>query len=168
MPFRNAVLIVAFSACLSAVSARQGPLRSSPRPGRRSPHPAAAKLKNPVPANAASVAAGLAVYQKQCAGCHGDTGKGDGAMGEELTPKPSNLSDADWKHGATDGEIFTVIRDGVKSTGMKPYGRKMTTHQLWDVVNYLRNIGLKLGTLKIVVADDLPASRWIARAGWIV
>jgi hypothetical protein len=26
---------------------------------------------------------------------------------------------------------------------MKPYGRKMTTHQLWDVVNYLRSIGPK-------------------------
>ena len=43
--------------------------------------------------------------------------------------------------GSTDGEIFVVIRDGVKNTGMKPYGRKMTTHQIWDVVNYLRSMG---------------------------
>ena len=44
-------------------------------------------------------------------------------MGEELTPKPSNLTDADWKHGSTDGEIFTVIRDGVKGhrhEGLRP------------------------------------------------
>ena len=65
-----------------------------------------------------------AVYQKQCAGCHGDTGKGDGTMGEELTPKPSNLADADWKHGSTDGEIFTVIRDGVKPPAMRPYAAR--------------------------------------------
>ena len=143
-PIRDAVLIVAFSACLSAVlGARALQDHQHPAEGGAHHHPAAAKLKNPVPTSAASIAAGLAVYQKQCAGCHGDTGKGDGAMGEELTPKPSNLSDADWKHGATDGEIFTVIRDGVKSTGMKPFGRKMTTHQLWDVVNYLRSIGPK-------------------------
>jgi mono/diheme cytochrome c family protein len=109
-------------------------------------HPQAAKLKNAVPSSAASIAAGLALYQKQCAGCHGDTGKGDGTLGEELSPKPSNLTDADWKHGSTDGEIFTVIRDGVKSTGMKPYGRKMTAHQVWDVVNYIRSIGPKTGT----------------------
>src|SRR4051794_14161577 len=104
-------------------------------------HPAAAKMQNPVAANAASIAAGKQAYDKQCAGCHGDGGKGDGAMGEELYPKPANLVDADWKHGSTDGEIFVVIRDGVKNTGMKPYARKMTTHQMWDVVNYLRSIG---------------------------
>ena len=35
----------------------------------------------------------------------------------------------------------------------------MTTHQLWNVVNYVRSLGPKTGTpLKIVVADDLPAS----------
>jgi mono/diheme cytochrome c family protein len=64
-------------------------------------------------------------------------------MGEKLTPKPSNLADADWKHGATDGEIFTVIRDGVKGSGMKSFNSKMTTHQLWDVVNYVRSLGPK-------------------------
>src|SRR5215813_10244252 len=94
-------------------------------------HPAAAALKNPVKADAASIAAGKQAYDKQCAGCHGDTGKGDGAMGEELNPKPANLADGDWKHGSTDGEIFVVVRDGVKNTGMKPYGRKIATHQIW-------------------------------------
>ena len=105
-------------------------------------HPEAAKLKNPVPANAASVAAGQTAYAKQCAGCHGDTGKGDGSMGEELNPKPSNLTDADWKHGSTDGEIFVLIRDGgSKGTGMKGYKSKLTEHQIWDVVNYVRSLG---------------------------
>jgi mono/diheme cytochrome c family protein len=103
-------------------------------------HPAAAALKNPVAADATSIAAGKQLYDKQCAGCHGDTGKGDGAMGEELNPKPANLTDAEWKHGSTDGEIFVVVRDGVKNTGMKPYARKLTTHQMWDVVNYVRSL----------------------------
>jgi mono/diheme cytochrome c family protein len=103
-------------------------------------HPAAAALKNPVAADATSIAAGKQIYDKQCAGCHGDTGKGDGAMGEELNPKPANLTDADWKHGSSDGEIFVVIRDGIKNTGMKPYARKLTTHQLWDAVNYVRSL----------------------------
>ena len=38
----------------------------------------------------------------------------DGGMvlhaGAKLTPRPSNLVDADWKHGTTDGEIFAVVR----------------------------------------------------------
>ena|SRR5256885_14950152 len=104
-------------------------------------HPEAAKTKNPVAADAQSIAAGKEVYDKQCAGCHGDTGKGDGAMGSDLNPKPPDLTDADWKHGSTDGELYLVIHDGAKNTGMKAFGKKLTPHQIWDVVNYIRSIG---------------------------
>ena len=144
---RDAVFIVALNVCGTvALGARTPQAHQHPPEGRAHHHPQAAKLNNPVLVSTASIAAGQALYQNQCAGCHGDTGNGDGAMGEELNPKPSNLSDADWKHGSTDGEIFTVIRDGVKSTGMKPFARKMTTHQLWDVVNYVRSLGPKTGS----------------------
>ena len=104
-------------------------------------HPAAEQIKNPVAADAASIASGKALYEKHCTECHGDSGKGDGTMADEYTPKPANLTDAEWKHGSSDGEIFVVIRDGVKGTGMKAFARKMTAHQIWDVVNYLRSIG---------------------------
>ncbi len=100
-----------------------------------------AKPKNPIKADATSIAAGRVVYDKNCATCHGVTGLGDGRMGEELVPKPSNLVDADWKHGSSDGDIYTVIHNGAKRTGMKAYGRKLTTRQIWDVVNYVRSIG---------------------------
>jgi len=123
-----------------AAHPQQEHLQPATHPDDAHRHPAAAKLNNPVAANATSIAAGKQIYDKQCAGCHGDAGKGDGAMGEELNPRPTNLADADWKHGSSDCEIFTVIRDGVKNTGMKPYARKLTTHQIWDVVNYVRSL----------------------------
>ena len=104
-------------------------------------HPEAAKQKNPVAADAASIAAGKTVYDKNCANCHGNTGVGDGKMGAELNPKPSNLTDADWKHGSTDGEIFLVIKDGAKGTGMRSFNSKLTEHQIWDVINYIRSLG---------------------------
>jgi mono/diheme cytochrome c family protein len=142
---RNACLVVALTAALPmALDAHNPQEHQHPAThpaGGAHRHPQAAKLKNPVPANAASIAAGKQIYDKQCAGCHGDTGRGDGAMGEELNPKPANLVDADWKHGSTDGEIYVVIRDGVKNSGMKPYAGKLTSHEIWDVVNYLRSIG---------------------------
>ena len=143
---REALVTVVLTAALPIALAAFGAQHQHPPAhpaGGAHQHPQAAKLKNPVTADAASMAAGQTLYEKQCAGCHGDAGKGDGAMGAELTPKPSNLADADWKHGATDGEIFTVIRDGVKTTGMKPFRTKLTTHQLWDVVNYVRSLGTK-------------------------
>ena len=96
--------------------------------------------ENTVAADAASIAAGKKLFTANCASCHGDTGLGDGRAGKQLKPPPANLVDATWIHGSTDGEIFVVIRDGVKETGMKSFGSRMTAHQMWDVVNYLRSI----------------------------
>jgi mono/diheme cytochrome c family protein len=62
-------------------------------------------------------------------------------MATQFTPKPSNLVDEEWLHGSSDGDIFVTIRDGVKNTGMKGFASKLTTRQIWDVVNYLRSIG---------------------------
>ena len=136
--FRHALATAAYSSALTlALSA--APQHQHDAGAHR--HPDAAKVKNPVTADATSIAAGKEVYAKNCANCHGESAKGDGRMGEQLDPKPPDLTDADWKHGSTDGEIFKVIHDGAAKTGMKPYGRKLTEHQIWDVVNYLRSIG---------------------------
>jgi mono/diheme cytochrome c family protein len=107
-------------------------------------HAEAAKIKNPVPASAESIAAGQKLYDRHCSECHGDTGKGDGMAGEGLDERPSDLTDAEWTHGASDGEIFTVIKDGAgPKSEMKPFGKKIPTRQIWDVVNFVRTLGPK-------------------------
>lgn len=107
-------------------------------------HADAAKLQNPVAPEGASIDAGKKVYADQCAGCHGDTGKGDGPMAAYTgDPLPSDFTDAEWKHGSTDGEIFTVIRDGVDGTGMKDFAKDLETNDIWNLVNYVKTLGPK-------------------------
>jgi len=108
-------------------------------------HPEAAKLANPLKPTPDSIAAGKKIYDTQCANCHGETGKGDGKMAASITtgPKPSDLSDATWKHGSTDGEIFTLIKDGSKGTGMRAFGSRLKPEDIWNVVNYVRTLGPK-------------------------
>jgi len=52
----------------------------------------AARLTNPVPVTAESIAAGQVIYRRRCAGCHGADGKG-GPPKEEFLKSASNLVD---------------------------------------------------------------------------
>jgi mono/diheme cytochrome c family protein len=108
-------------------------------------HAAAAKIANPVKSDEASIAAGQTLYGTHCVTCHGTKGAGDGAQASKFTPRPSDLADAQWKHGPTDGEIFTVIRNGVPKTSMLSFAKKMTERQTWDLVNYVRSLGPQNG-----------------------
>jgi mono/diheme cytochrome c family protein len=113
-------------------------------PVAQAPQPSpASKLKNPVASTKASVEQGQAVFQRLCSKCHGDEGKGDGRQAPEGS-HPANLTDDHWDHGATDGEIFTTIHDGVAPKfDMDSYEGKITDTDIWNVVNFLRNIGPK-------------------------
>lgn len=106
-------------------------------------HAEAAKLTNPVQPTPESIAAGKKLYGKHCEECHGSAGKGDGMKADEYDPKPANLSDAEWEHGSSDGELFTVVRDGLRKTDMKAFGSKMSAKDIWTVVTYVRTFGSK-------------------------
>jgi mono/diheme cytochrome c family protein len=49
-------------------------------------------LRNPLPRTRATIERGASVYARSCAGCHGDTGLGDGPTGRTLSPPPANLA----------------------------------------------------------------------------
>jgi len=105
---------------------------------------AAKRLKNPIPSDSASIEEGRKIYLRNCASCHGPSGKGDGSMALGGST-PADLTDEKWDHGSTDGEIFVVIRDGV-SADMEGYKDKLTEKQIWQVINYIRSIGPKPST----------------------
>ena len=97
--------------------------------------------KSPVAASEASLKAGRAVYAKICRNCHGLTGKGDGISAPPGS-HPANLVDAEWKFGSADGDIFYTIKYGVKPFDvMEPWGKKISDADIWNVINYVRDLG---------------------------
>ena len=90
------------------------------------------ELQNPVPSTAKSIETGRQLFQKYCKGCHGENVAGNGP----LAPKdvhPPNLTDAEWKYGAADGEIFTNIHDGIgPKFNMKSMKGRMTDAEIWS------------------------------------
>jgi mono/diheme cytochrome c family protein len=107
-------------------------------------NPKAAAVKNPVAANTNSINKGRQAYQKACRHCHGPKGLGDGPLAPK-NPSPANLTDAEWKFGSSDGEIFAIIANGLGGESeMKGVRSEMTTTDMWHIVNYLRSIGPQL------------------------
>ena len=94
-------------------------------------------MKNPVAKSDASDKAGLAVFTKNCAACHGKTGLGDGVKARALKNFPGDFSKADFQ-GLADGEIFYKTKTGRDE--MPKYEGKLTDDDIWNVVNYLRTL----------------------------
>lgn len=106
------------------------------------PRAAAAKLKNPVASSPASITSGQQLYQKQCRMCHGATGKADTPAAK--TMGASDLTDATWTRGSSDGEIFVVIQEGAgPDYKMKGFKGKLSEQDSWHVVNYIRSLAQK-------------------------
>ncbi len=94
-------------------------------------------LKNPFPADNASVARGKNSYKLECARCHGLTGQGDGVAAPKLDKVLPDLGDPAVQN-QTDGELFWKISEGRRPM---PYKAKaLTDDQRWDVINYLRSL----------------------------
>ena len=103
--------------------------------------PKAAAVKNPVAPTPNSINKGRQAFMKACRHCHGPKGLGDGPLAPK-NPSPANLTDAEWKYGSTDGEIFAIISSGVGGDSeMKGVRSEMTATDMWNIVNFLRSIG---------------------------
>jgi cbb3-type cytochrome c oxidase subunit III len=114
-------------------------LLQAPAAPRKGGNPEAAKIKNPVTASPESASAGKRVYTRMCSRCHGAEGKGDGPAATAPVP---DLTDAHWDYGSSDGEIFSVIHDGV-SADMDGYAARLSDTEIWNVVNYVRSVAAK-------------------------
>ena len=90
-----------------------------------------------VPYQAASVAAGAALYARDCAACHGPVGAGDGPAARAFSPAPPDLRA---HHAAlhTAGDLYWWITHGRRA--MPAFGH-LEPEQRWSLVNYLRALG---------------------------
>jgi len=94
-------------------------------------------MKNPVAVGDASTKAGLALYTKSCATCHGKAGLGDGVKARALKDFPGDFSKAEFQN-QTDGDLFYETKTGRGE--MPKYEGKLTDDDIWNIVNYMRTL----------------------------
>ena len=102
---------------------------------------AARNLANPVPPSAAALEDGLSHFADHCASCHGNDGSGQTNLGRSLYPRAPDMRAAATQN-LTDGELFYIIENGVKLTGMPAWGNG--THEgataSWNLVHFIRRL----------------------------
>jgi|WetSurMetagenome_2_1015567.scaffolds.fasta_scaffold297612_2 mono/diheme cytochrome c family protein len=92
-------------------------------------------MKNPVAKGDASNKAGMALYTKNCASCHGKTGLGDGVKARMLRDFPGDFSAAGYQD-QTDGDQFYKTKSGKGE--MPKYEGKFADDDIWNIVNFMR------------------------------
>ena len=100
----------------------------------------ARRIEPPPLTDPALVDRGLALYHAQCTQCHGAPGFPPQLFALGLTPVPKNLAHA--ARERTSAELYWVIKNGIKMTGMPAWEFRLSDRDLWAVVAFLRELPL--------------------------
>ena len=97
---------------------------------------------NPVALTPAGLAEARAHFADHCATCHGNDGSGQTEIGRSLYPKAPDMR-LPATQSLSDGELYYVIQNGIRLTGMPAWGQKDddAAADTWKLVHLIRRIG---------------------------
>ena len=95
--------------------------------------------KNPLQATAANLHEGMEHFADHCAICHSNTGVGDAPIGRGLYPKPPIMRESRTQ-SLSDGEMFSIIQNGIRFTGMPAFGDAHGEEDAWKLVLFIRHL----------------------------
>jgi mono/diheme cytochrome c family protein len=97
-------------------------------------------IKAPVDLNDPKVLnEGYEHYREMCVGCHRAPGLKDSEIRKGLNPKPPNLSKSDVDEDPP-GEIFWVIKNGIRMTAMPAWGVTHSDEKIWAMTAFVQKL----------------------------
>jgi mono/diheme cytochrome c family protein len=97
----------------------------------------AKNTKSPYPVTELSVAEARDHFADHCALCHANDGSGKTEINSGLYPPASDMR-GQWVQGLTDGELFYIIKNGIRFTGMPGWGGD--DEENWKLVAFIRHL----------------------------
>jgi len=103
--------------------------------------PSGAKSRiNPISQTPELLAEARAHWADHCAGCHANDGSGDTQMGKHLYPPAPDMRQPGTQQ-LTDGELFYIIQNGIRLTGMPAWGGSVHDEEdSWKLVHFIRHL----------------------------
>ncbi len=97
-------------------------------------------MSNPVTGTPAVFEDGLAHFADHCASCHGNDGSGTD-LGKSFYPPVPDMRAARTQN-LTDGELFSIIENGIRLTGMPAWGNGTPEGEAssWALVHFIRRL----------------------------
>ena len=99
----------------------------------------ASKASNPLPASAEVWRDGLAHYRENCADCHGGPGIEASEAGQGLNPPAPDLT-LPRVQKRPDGELYWIVANGIRMTGMPAFGPTHKEKEIWEIVAFVRHL----------------------------
>ena len=99
----------------------------------------AREAKNPFTANHDVLRGARNRYEDNCALCHANDGSGLTDVGKNLYPKPPDLRGKRVQN-LTDGELYYIIHNGIRLTGMPAWGKPRNDSESWKYVLFIREL----------------------------
>ena len=137
--------VVAYSIVKRGLSTRTEPSRAEEyiaRTVRSLATPSGVRsMKNPVEPTEAVLTEGLEHFADHCAVCHANNGSGDSEIGRALYPRAPDMR-AQATQELTDAELFSIIENGVRLTGMPGWGTGTPEgeRESWALVHFIRRL----------------------------
>lgn len=88
------------------------------------------------PVTAELIAAGASLYRANCAPCHGESGRGDGPLAAQLTPRPRDFTARLFGGGDRPEDLYLRVAAGVPPT-MPAFGHGLPPDEIWAIVRYV-------------------------------
>ena len=85
----------------------------------------------------ASAEIGASHYGLDCSICHGVDGRAQAPPGRWMYPRAADLTSSQVQK-YSDQELFWIISNGIRFTGMPGFGRVETPDHIWGLVDYIR------------------------------
>jgi mono/diheme cytochrome c family protein len=100
----------------------------------------ARNLSNPMQSSPELLVEARRHFADHCASCHGNDGSGMTEMGQKLNPRVPDMRAAETQN-LSDGELYYIIENGVRFTGMPAWGTGGTNdHDTWHLVLFIRHL----------------------------
>ncbi|HKS97788.1 MAG TPA: cytochrome c, partial [Terriglobia bacterium] len=99
----------------------------------------AERNKNPLPDDPEVVEQGQRIFLESCALCHGPDGHGRTELGQNMYPPAMDMTSPHVQHWS-DAELFWIIQNGVRLTGMPSWKSSLSESDTWKLARFIHGL----------------------------